>query len=175
LGIRYCVNGVSRLWTPSSLSLSEITRPTRDRTDKLATPHAVVNMGIGEHIWMINPNDITRLLFVRLSTRSPFGTRHHRANTRAKGSWVHELIYTLVVTGTKISVLFFYLRVFPDKGFRTACQVLIVVTGLYCLELMLSIIFSCTPVSYQWTRWDGLHKGKASCPLQGNLCRLDND
>ena len=66
------------------------------------------------------------------------------------------------MTGTKISVLLLYLRIFPSTvstRFRHACYLIIALLVAYCLAMCISTAAECTPSSYAWTRWDGEHEG----------------
>jgi hypothetical protein len=55
---------------------------------------------------------------------------------------------------TKLAFLFLYLRVFPRQKLRKVVHVLI---GLGTLSI---VTVNCLPITYIWTSWDGLHKGK---------------
>ena len=66
------------------------------------------------------------------------------------------------MTGTKISVLLLYLRIFPSTvstWFRRTCYLIIGRLTGYCLSMCISTAVECMPISYAWTRWDGEHKG----------------
>lgn len=56
---------------------------------------------------------------------------------------------------TKMAILAFYLKVFPDKTFQKICWVTIVICAAYIPAFCLATIFHCTPVSYTWTSWTG--------------------
>lgn len=60
---------------------------------------------------------------------------------------------------TKIAILAFYLKVFPNEGFRRICWV----TASICLVLFpafsIFTVFYCTPVSYTWEGWTGEVEG----------------
>lgn len=66
----------------------------------------------------------------------------------------------MAVAFTKISFLFFCLRIFPRKELRTTIFVLVGVSAAYGFAFTLTCIFNCTPVSYIWENWDGEHTGK---------------
>jgi hypothetical protein len=59
----------------------------------------------------------------------------------------------------KISILFFYLRIFPDKDFRMIVYVVMGLCVAYSTSFILVSIFQCRPVNLAWRRWDGMPKG----------------
>lgn len=61
---------------------------------------------------------------------------------------------------TKLAFLFLYLRVFPRQKLRKAIQVLIGLITLSTVIFTVIVTVNCLPVTYIWTHWDGLHKGK---------------
>ncbi|KZL82463.1 cfem domain-containing protein [Colletotrichum incanum] len=81
-------------------------------------------------------------------------------NPTLKLFFVEELLYAFVVAVTKLSILLFYLRLFNEPWFRMFCYVMLGLTTAYGLGQMLVIALICTPVSYNWTRWDGQHSGQ---------------
>lgn len=60
---------------------------------------------------------------------------------------------------TKMSILGFYLRVFPGATFRKICWVTIGICAAYIPAFCLTTIFHCSPVSYTWTSWTGETEG----------------
>ncbi|KAI8931820.1 hypothetical protein NX059_011457 [Plenodomus lindquistii] len=73
--------------------------------------------------------------------------------------FIDESIYLTIVTLTKISILFVYLRIFPKKSFRRIVYFFIGLNGLYLLIFIFISVFQCTPVSYAWTYWHGETQG----------------
>lgn len=71
-----------------------------------------------------------------------------------------ELFYLTAIALTKISILLFYLRIFPNRDFRRWTYGAIVLCALYILGFVPATIFQCLPVSNAWKRWDGEHPGK---------------
>lgn len=94
--------------------------------------------GLGRDVWTVPADDITRLL--RLF-------------------YMAEIFYLLCTVTTKLALLIFFLRVFPNTGFRAVTRGLIWVCGAFCLGFLVPLIFQCWPVSYAWLRWDGEHHG----------------
>lgn len=77
--------------------------------------------------------------------------------------WLASLIYILVSLLTKWIVGLFLLRICPRKRWRqiTIWTILAVVTVFSILYFFLDI-WSCTPVQYEWTRYNVV-PGKGSC------------
>lgn len=70
-----------------------------------------------------------------------------------------EDLYLSALPLLKISILFFYLRIFPEKGFR---RMVFVAMGLcvgYGIAFVLVSVFQCRPISYAWNQWDDEHEG----------------
>jgi hypothetical protein len=66
--------------------------------------------------------------------------------------WISESVYVLDLGLTKISILVFYLRIFPHRIFRYAAFATI---GMIMVSMMLIFfltLFSCHPVSYFWDK-----------------------
>jgi hypothetical protein len=55
----------------------------------------------------------------------------------------------------KVSILFFYLRIFPKKVFRRVVYTVMTGNILYGIIFILLSIFQCIPVKAAWTRWEG--------------------
>ncbi|KAI0875611.1 50S ribosomal protein L36e [Hypoxylon argillaceum] len=95
-------------------------------------------LGFGRDIWTLTPSHIT--LIVRFT-------------------WVTELLYFILLCFTKVSLLLFYLRVFPSQMFQRVCYITMGVVVASGIAFTLGGIFYCTPVSYIWTGWTGETKG----------------
>lgn len=63
---------------------------------------------------------------------------------------------------TKISILFFYLRIFPKKSFRIATYVVMALNVGYLISFVLISVFQCRPLDAAWLRWDGEHPAKCN-------------
>ncbi|KAF4780690.1 CFEM domain-containing protein [Colletotrichum scovillei] len=99
----------------------------------------LIGIGLGQDIWMVSPDNITQILLL---------------------FFVEELLYSFVVAVTKLSILIFYLRLFAETWFRVVCYIMLGVTTIYGIGQILGIVLVCSPVSYNWTQWDGEHQGK---------------
>ncbi|KAK2022088.1 CFEM domain-containing protein [Colletotrichum zoysiae] len=91
-------------------------------------------VAFGEDIWMVEPDKLT------------FGL---------KIFFIDESLYLTCLGLTKISVLFFYLRIFPNKSFRHATYATMCYIGLSTTILLFMQIFQCMPFSYNWEGWKG--------------------
>ncbi|KXJ88215.1 hypothetical protein Micbo1qcDRAFT_19083 [Microdochium bolleyi] len=75
--------------------------------------------------------------------------------------FVGEILYIFIVPMTKISVLIFYLQIFPERIYKRATIGLIILNVLYLIAFLVTTVFQCTPVSGAWMTWDGTFE--ASC------------
>lgn len=62
---------------------------------------------------------------------------------------------------TRASIIFFYFRVFSTPKYRRLIWITFACNKLLSLAFIIALVFECTPISYFWTRWDGL--GHGSC------------
>lgn len=58
-----------------------------------------------------------------------------------------------------MSLLFFYLRIFPNKTIRLLLWATITFNGVWGVLFALLSALDCQPISYFWTYWDGEHVG----------------
>jgi len=101
----------------------------------------LANYGLGKDIWMVdNYDNITELLYLY---------------------FYDEIIYLAIPPLTKISILVFYLRIFPRKEMRKWVYVLIGGNVLYFIVFEVITIFQCTPIDGAWRHWDGEYE--ATC------------
>lgn len=70
---------------------------------------------------------------------------------------IDECLYLSILPMTKISILCFYLRVFPKKEFRIATYVAIGFNVAYLIVFVLISVFQCNPLKGAYLRWDGEH------------------
>lgn len=76
--------------------------------------------------------------------------------------YVSESLYLAIIALTKLSILCFYLRIFPNPAFRRfafTVMTWVAVSGLIFITIQ---IFQCTPVSFMWEGWKGDY-GPHSC------------
>jgi hypothetical protein len=105
----------------------------------ILTIHGLTSNGLGRDIWTVTPTQITN--FIRVF----YGM---------------EILYFAQLALLKLSLLFFYLRIFPGKGFRKLVWGSITFDVTYGLLFVFIGLFQCKPISYYWKSWDGEHQGK---------------
>ncbi|KAF3001846.1 hypothetical protein E8E13_004281 [Curvularia kusanoi] len=96
---------------------------------------ALVN-GLGKDVWTLPFQQITE--FVR---------------------WLYvlEILYFFQMTLLKLTLLFFFLRIFPKGLIRNLIVGTITFTALYGIAFVVTAIFQCHPISHYWTNWDKEH------------------
>ncbi|KAH7016650.1 putative integral membrane protein [Macrophomina phaseolina] len=110
--------------------------------------------GLGKDIWTLQPEQITRVLYVY---------------------YIDESLYLASTALTKISILYFYLRIFPDRFFRGATLALVSSCMAYQIAFILVSVFQCRPISAAWEHWDGEHPGSCNnVNIQGWTCAVIN-
>ena len=62
----------------------------------------------------------------------------------------YALIYTACITIVKLSILCFYLRVFPSSKLRIATQIVIGLVSLWGLGSLIMFFFVCRPFQATW-------------------------
>ncbi|KAL5592409.1 hypothetical protein FOBRF1_013435 [Fusarium oxysporum] len=100
--------------------------------------HGTARYGIGRDIWTLEFGDITRFGFF---------------------FYILEVLYMPLVSLLKMSLLFFYLRIFFLGLEHTLLWGTIIFNAIYGIIFTLLAVFQCTPISYSWTKWDGEHEG----------------
>ncbi|KAJ5214982.1 hypothetical protein N7468_010661 [Penicillium chermesinum] len=100
----------------------------------------LADAGLGRDMWTIPLDNITRILYIYF--------------------W-DELMYLSILPLTKISICCFYLRIFPERRFRTVTYIMIGINVCYLLVFVLISVFQCLPVDGAWLHWDG--EGNYKC------------
>lgn len=95
--------------------------------------------GLGKDIWTLHPYQVTNFV---------------------KYFYVMEVLYFAQVPLLKLSLLFFYHRIFPGIPARRIILVTIIFNVLFGFAFVVAAIFQCRPISFYWTRWDGEHTGQ---------------
>ncbi|KFA71350.1 hypothetical protein S40288_08957 [Stachybotrys chartarum IBT 40288] len=88
----------------------------------------------GQDVWTVDPVDLTLAL---------------------KVFFVAQSFYLACLGLTKISLLFFYLRIFPNQKFRWAAYATMLTTSLMTVVFVFLQIFQCTPIPFNWEGWKG--------------------
>ena len=113
------------------------------------TPSIFINVfgttanGLGRDIWTLEPDDITGTI---------------------KYFWVVIILYFLETALTKLSIICFYINIFPSKTVLRVLWATFAVTSAWGVAFVIAAIFQCQPTSYFWTHWDGLHEGHCADP-----------
>ena len=71
--------------------------------------------------------------------------------------YIVESLYVAVLNLTKLSILFFYLRVFPNKTFRLITHIVMAWVFITSVVFFFMVIFQCIPIDYVWLGWTGLY------------------
>ena len=88
----------------------------------------------------------------------------------SKTYWVSNIFYPSCLFPTKVSILLFYHRLFPNRRFTIALYVVGVVAAAWYLAVLGTAIFQCTPVQFAWNkRIEGGHCIPGVKSLIGNL------
>lgn len=95
--------------------------------------------GLGKDIWALHPQTVKTLLIY---------------------CYVSAFLYILITGFLKMSILGFYLRLFPRRSVRILLWSTFVFTILYMTGYGLFSLFQCQPVSYFWNAFDGQGKGR---------------
>ncbi|ESZ93409.1 hypothetical protein SBOR_6202 [Sclerotinia borealis F-4128] len=107
-------------------------------------PSAVINVqglttnGLGKDIWTLTFQSISNMI---------------------RFFYAIELLYFAQVSFVKISILLFFLRLFPKRKIRRTIWATIVVNGMILIVFDVLAAFQCRPISFYWTRWDNEHAG----------------
>lgn len=100
--------------------------------------HWLPQNGMGRDVWTLTSSQITK-----------FGL----------GFYVIEVLYFQQVATLKLSLLFFYIRIFPSRPVRRLLWGTVAFVSIWGSVYVFLGIFQCTPISYFWTKWDGTHHG----------------
>lgn len=94
--------------------------------------------GLGKDIWTLPPDDITAAI---------------------KHFWVAIFLYFLETALTKLSIISFYINIFPSWTVLRVLWGTFAITCVWGFVYVVTAISQCQPVSLFWTRWDGMHAG----------------
>ncbi|KIE01658.1 CFEM domain-containing protein, partial [Metarhizium majus ARSEF 297] len=74
--------------------------------------------------------------------------------------YIMEVLYFFEIAMVKLSLLLFFLRIFPAPAVRRLLWGTAAFTVVYGIVFVFVGIFTCSPISYFWTKWDQEHSGK---------------
>ncbi|KAJ0163189.1 hypothetical protein CTA2_3374 [Colletotrichum tanaceti] len=101
--------------------------------------HGFAAHGLGRDVWTVPFDDVTSF-----------------------GYWffVMEPMYFGHLTLLKMSLLFFYLRIFShDRAVRRLIWATVAFNAVFGTAFIFLAVFQCTPISFYWTKWDLEHAG----------------
>lgn len=129
----------------------------------LADILAVAHDGLGKDMWTVPFDKITEIL--RVSLAYWFDIEWHADDRVVQIYYVDEVFYLGSIGLTKVSILLFYLRIFPAQNFRRGVYITLALCITYLVAFIPAFIFQCLPVHISWERWDGQHHGKCEVNL----------
>lgn len=94
--------------------------------------------GVGKDIWTLTFDQITNF-----------------------GMWffLTEIQYFISLTALKLSLLLFYLRIFPSMAVKRLLWATVAFVVSFGISFTLAALLQCQPISFFWTKWDGEHQG----------------
>ncbi|KAF2654178.1 hypothetical protein K491DRAFT_601347 [Lophiostoma macrostomum CBS 122681] len=104
----------------------------------IITDRGTTANGLGKDIWTLKPTQVTNFI---------------------RAFYVMEVLYFAIVAILKLSLLFFYHRIFPGANVRRVIWGTIAFDVLFGVAFVVVAIFQCRPIGYYWTSWDGQHSG----------------
>ncbi|KAK1997747.1 integral membrane protein [Colletotrichum falcatum] len=111
-------------------------------------------VGLGKEVWTLHDYEITTFLKA--------GHPAHRGSSfffPRRLFLLLEFVYFVGLAVIKASILFFFLRIFPDRRFRRFIWAVQILNLLVCLAFVILCFAQCRPFSHFWDGWDGEHKG----------------
>ncbi|KAH7173254.1 uncharacterized protein B0J16DRAFT_293293 [Fusarium flagelliforme] len=140
-GIFCLIRFLTKFWFKVPLGMDDLFMLI---TILVAIPCVVINSyylapaGIGTDIWTLTPTQITDF-----------------------GYWFYiiGMMYFVLQTPLKLTLVFFYLRIFPSTGMRRVLWGTVAFTVAYGFTFILVVVFQCRPINYFWLKWDGMHEG----------------
>lgn len=82
-------------------------------------------------------------------------------------------MYTWAITFTKLSLLFFYLRIFPDQKFRRIVYIVMGIVLAYLGTFMIAQFLQCRPLNQTWEGWDN-EQPKSCTDFNAQVCFRSN-
>jgi hypothetical protein len=104
----------------------------------IITVFGTVKHGLGQDLWTLSPEEITKML---------------------KFFYIMASLYFAQVTLLKLTLIFFYIRVFPSTPVQRLLWGTVIFVSLWGFTYIMLAIFQCRPISFFWTHWNGLGKG----------------
>lgn len=73
--------------------------------------------------------------------------------------YVLEFFYYIGLASIKASILFLFLKIFPDNRFRKILWLMQGLNLLVGLSFIILCFCECQPINFFWNGWDGEHEG----------------
>ncbi|OBT72177.1 hypothetical protein VF21_10540 [Pseudogymnoascus sp. 05NY08] len=86
-------------------------------------------LGFGRHFWDVDPKNVIIL---------------------RKLYYISQIFYLLLQGLAKVSILFLYLRIFPDRQFRRIIHIALVWMACRTVVFVCVVVFQCIPVAVSW-------------------------
>ncbi|KAJ4111304.1 hypothetical protein NW768_011876 [Fusarium equiseti] len=99
----------------------------------------LADLGFGLNIWDITPFD--------------------RLYELLRLFWIDQIMYSVHLYSTKLSILFFLRGIFTTSEFKKLTLMIGIFVALCGAATMITTALQCLPASYNWTSWDAEHKG----------------
>ena len=96
------------------------------------------SLGYGRDVWTLNQDNVPSILF---------------------WYWVAELLYAFTTAMIKLSLLSFYIRIFPPGRLHIVVYITMAVCVAYMVSFIFVLGFQCSPVQQTWQSWDNTHPG----------------
>jgi hypothetical protein len=74
--------------------------------------------------------------------------------------YIMEILYFTQVPMLKLTLLAFYLRIFPGREIKLLLWATVIFNVLFGIAFVFAAVFQCTPISYYWDQWWGNVQGK---------------
>lgn len=119
-----------------------------------------VNKSIGTDDYLIVPATalaITMAVSFNMEVKNGFGLHanqvsNHHLIEALKWFFVAQLLYKVSICLTKLSILFFFVRIFPSQNFKRAVTALGAITVAYSFASVCCTIWQCDPIAKTWNR-----------------------
>ncbi|KAI1818235.1 hypothetical protein GGS20DRAFT_581654 [Poronia punctata] len=98
----------------------------------------------------------------RMRQKAPYLADDHLIAVAAT-VFASEVLGYPPLTCTKLSILFFYRRVFLGKRFALVTLTLLILSSVWGVAFFFATLFTCYPVSYAWTTNEGTPEFDAHC------------
>lgn len=117
----------------------------------------VMSEGFGRNTWTLEPEAITKV--VKVSSNCHLPPLSRLISDAPKYTWITQVAYIPAIILTKVSILLFFTRVFPDHLFQKICIGTIIYCILFMVSTFIATILACIPVEAAWSNWAGGGEG----------------